>query len=60
MNKQKEFDKGQWELAIEMSDFWRNKVEYYTGAVKNGRCNECNKPLKFNERVICEDCSCPE
>lgn len=59
-NKHLEFDKGQIAIAAEMLTFWQDKYDYLEKAVENGRCNECDKPLMFDEEETCEDCLCPE
>lgn len=58
--EQKLADKIQLDFTLEMCGFWKGRLSYIEKAVKNGRCNECNKPLMFDEKETCEDCLCPE
>jgi hypothetical protein len=60
MSTQKDFDRGQLDIAKRMIEFWENEYEYIERALENGRCNECNSPLMFDENETCEDCLCPE
>jgi len=59
-NKQLKQDKAQLDIATEMISFWQSKYDYIDKAIQNGRCNECNEPLMFDEKETCEDCLCPE
>ena len=58
--EQKSMDNAKAELAVQMISHWEGTLNYYTKAVENGRCNECNEPLMFDEKETCEDCLCPE
>ncbi len=60
MNEQKIIDKAKLDLAIMMISYLENLKDRYQHAVSYGRCNECGKPLMFENKETCEDCLYPE
>ena len=60
MNEQKIIDKAKLDLALMMISYLEGLQDRYGCAVSNGRCDECGKPLMFEDKETCEDCLCPE
>ncbi len=60
MSEQKIIDKAKLDLALMMISYLEGLQDRYECAVSNGRCDECGKPLMFDENKTCEDCLCPE